>query len=85
MVHNGLRDGKQRYKCNDCGRRFTGGVRRDKSRVIADYVDGKQTLLQLAAKYKVSERTIRRDLKGMRFVHKIAKYKEVTIQLDTTY
>jgi hypothetical protein len=60
-------------------------MRRDKSQVIADYVDGKQTLLQLAAKYKVSERTIRRDLKGMRFVHKIAKYKEVTIQLDTTY
>ena len=40
---------------------------------------------QLASKYKVSERTIRRDLEGMRFVHKIAKHKEVTVQLDTTY
>lgn len=85
MVHNGVRDGRQRYKCNDCNRRFTGGIHRDKSKVITDYVEGKQTLEQLASKYKVSERTIRRDLEGMRFVHKIAKHKEVTVQLDTTY
>ena len=85
MVHNGFRDGKQRYKCKECGRRFTGGIRRDKSQVITDYVDGKQTIMQLAAKYKVSERTIRRDLESMRFVRKKAKYKEVTVQLDTTY
>ena len=85
MVHNGFRDGKQRYKCKECGRRFTGGIRRDKSQVITDYVDGKQTIIQLAAKYKVSERTIRRDLESMRFVRNKAKYKEVTVQLDTTY
>ncbi|MBQ5731091.1 MAG: IS1 family transposase [Bacteroidaceae bacterium] len=85
MVHNGFRDGKQRYKCKECGRRFTGGIRRDKSQVITDYVDGKQTIIQLAAKYKVSERTIRRDLESMRFLRKKAKYKEVTVQLDTTY
>lgn len=85
MVHNGFRDGKQRYKCKECGRRFTGGIRRDRSQVITDYVDGKQTIIQLAAKYKVSERTIRRDLESMRFVRKKAKYKEVTVQLDTTY
>ena len=85
MVHNGFRDGKQRYKCKDCGRRFTGGIRRDKSQVITDYVDGKQTIIQLTVKYKVSERTIRRDLECMRFVRKKAKHKEVTVQLDTTY
>lgn len=64
---------------------FIGGKRRDKSQVITDYVEGKQTLLQLSAKYNVCERTIRRDLERMRFVHSIAKYKEVTVQLDTTY
>ena len=85
MVHNGVRGGRQRYKCKDCNRRFTGGVHLDKSQVITDYIEGKQTLEQLASKYKVSERTIRRDLEGMRFVHKIAKHKEVTVQLDTTY
>ena len=73
------------YKCKDCNKQFIGGRRRDKSQVITDYVEEKQTLMQLSAKYNVSERTIRRDLEGMRFVHSIAKYKEVTIQLDTTY
>lgn len=85
MVRNGLRGRTQRYKCNDCGRRFDGGVRRDKSQVITDYIEGKQTLVQLADKYGVCEKTIRRDLEGMRYVHKIAKYKSVTIQMDTTY
>lgn len=73
------------YKCKTCGKQFLGGHRRDKSQVINDYVDGKQTLAQLASKYGVNERTIRRDLEGMRYVRKIAKYKDVTIQMDTTY
>lgn len=64
---------------------ISGGHRRDKSQVITDYVDGKQTIEQLAVKYGVNERTIRRDLEGMRYVYKIAKYKDVTIQMDTTY
>lgn len=85
MVRNGLRGRTQRYKCKDCGRRFDGGIRRDKVRVITDYIEGKQTLEQLAVKYGVNEKTIRRDLEGMRHVHKIAKHKDVTVQMDTTY
>ena len=85
VVKNGLRGRKQMYKCKDCNKQFIGGQLRDKSQIITDYVEGKQTLLQLASKYKVSERTIRRDLESMRFVRKKAKYKEVTVQLDTTY
>ena len=73
------------YKCKDCGKQFIGGKRRNKSQVITDYIEGKQTLRQLALRYDVSERTIRRDLTGMRFVHSISKYKEVTVQLDITY
>ena len=80
-----MRGRKQLYKCKSCGRQFLGGVRRDKTQVITDYVEGKQTLAQLAVKYGVNEKTIRRDLEGMRYVHKIAKYKDVTIQMDTTY
>ena len=85
MVRNGLRGRKQLYKCKDCGKQFLGGNRRDKSQVITDYVEGKQTLDQLALKYGVNEKTIRRDLEGMRYVQKISKYKQVTIQMDTTY
>ena len=62
MVHNGLRGRIQRYKCKDCGRRFDGGHRRDKAQVITDYIEGKQTMEQLAEKYKVSSKTIARDL-----------------------
>lgn len=85
MIKFGKRDRIQLYKCKECGRRFSGGVRRDKSQVITDYVEGKQTINQLAAKYGVSSKTISRDLKGMRYVQKISKDKEVTIQMDTTY
>lgn len=84
-VHNGHRGRVQRYKCKACGYRFSGGVRRDKQRVIADYVEGKQTHLQLSAKYKVSPRTIARDLEHMRHVRKVSTNKKVVIQMDTTY
>ena len=73
VVKNGLRGRFQIYKCKSCGRRFKGGYRRDKSQDITDYVEGKQTLEQLSEKYGVSARTIRRDLSGMRYVHKISK------------
>ena len=85
MVKNGKRDRIQLYKCKECGRRFSGGIRRDKSQVITDYVEGKQTINQLAAKYGVSSKTISHDFKGRRYVQKISKDKEVTIQMDTTY
>ena len=80
-----MRSRKQMYKCKDCNRQFVGGRRRDKKQVITDYVEGKQTIEQLSVKYGVSSRTIQRDLKGMRYVQKISKNKDVTIQLDTTY
>ena len=85
MIRFGKRDRAQLYKCKDCGRRFSGGIRRDKSQVITDYVEGKQTVDQLASKYGVSSKTISRDLGGMRYIQKISRDKEVTIQMDTTY
>lgn len=85
MIRNGRKNSKQLYKCKECGKQFLGGRRRNKFQVITDYVEGKQTLSQLAQRYRISERTIQRDLAGMRFVRKIAKVKDVTIQLDTTY
>ena len=85
MVWNDLRGCTQQYKCKDCGHRFDGDIRRDKLHVITDHVEGKQTLEQLAIKYGVNEKTIRRNLEGMRYVYNIAKYQEVTIQMDTTY
>lgn len=85
MVHDGHRGRGQRYKCKACGRRLDGGIRRNKIQVITDYIEGKQTLGQLAVRYGVNERTIRRDLTGMWYVRKISKDKRVVIQMDTTY
>jgi hypothetical protein len=84
VIKFGKRSRAQLYKCKECGRRFSGGNRCDKSQVITDYVEGKQTINQIADKYGVSSKTISRDLKGMRYVQKILKDKEVTIQMDTT-
>ena len=56
VVRNGVRGRTQRYKCKARGRRFDGGVRRDKTQVITDYVEGKLTLQQLASKYGVKRK-----------------------------
>ncbi len=85
VVHNGLRGRKHLYKCKACGRQSVGGERRDKAQVITDYIDGKQTVSQLALRYGLSIKTIERDLQGMRYVQKISRYKQVVIQMDTTY
>jgi hypothetical protein len=73
------------YKCNDCGRKFRGGTRIEKSQVITDYVEGKQTCRQLSERYGVSTKTISRYLSSMRHVQKVSKDRNVVVQMDTTY
>ena len=85
MIRNGHKEGLQQYRCKCCGRQFLEVERRDKTQVITDYIEGKQTLSQLSEKYGVSVRTISRDLEGMRYIRKISKDKSVVIQMDTTY
>ena len=53
--------------------------------IITDYIDNKQTLRQLSEKYSLSVRTVWSMLNGMRHVHVISKYKDVIINIDTTY
>ena len=59
---NGARDGKQRYKCTACNKRFSGGSRLDPGTLWQLYSDGKQTAAQLAEQHGCSLRTIRRHL-----------------------
>ena len=73
------------YKCLDCGRQFVGGHRAPTEAIISDYIDNKQTLQQLSEKYSLSVRTIWERLKDMRRVHVISRYKDVVINMDTTY
>ena len=80
-----MRGQKQLYKCLDCGRQFIGGRRADAEDIITDYIDNKLTLRQLSEKYSLSVRTVWGRLVNMRHVHVISRYKDVVINMDTTY
>ena len=67
---------RQLYKCHDCGRQFVGGKRLDTQDIIKDYVEGKQTLAQLAEKYGVNKSTIWRRIGCMRSIRVISRYKD---------
>ena len=78
-------NGRQLYFCKSCGRKFVGGNRLKTNDIISDYVEHKLTLGELSVKYCKSVSTIQRKLRQMRHVHVISRYKDVTIQMDTTY
>lgn len=82
---NGRKGGRQLYKCLDCNRQFVGGNRVDDETIITDYIDNKLTLRQLSDKYSLSVRTVWERLKNMRHVHVVSKYRDVVINMDTTY
>ena len=85
MIKYGLRNGRQLYKCKCCNRRFVGGNRLSVNDIISDYVEHKLTLKELSVKYRKSVSTIQRRLRQMRHIHVISRYKDVVIQMDTTY
>ena len=58
----GIRLGRQRYKCLDCKKVFTGGKQISVNFLWDEYTRGKQTYIQLANKYGCSKRTIQRKL-----------------------
>ena len=53
--------------------------------IISDYVEHKLTLKELSVKYRKSVSTIQRRVRQMRQIHVISRYKDVVIQMDTTY
>jgi hypothetical protein len=80
-----LCNGKQRYKCAACGKRFIGGKRLNNEVLWQDYVEGKQTYLQLAYKHSCSSKTIQRRLDKTRTRVTSSSPKEVIVLMDTTY
>ena len=57
---NGIRNGKQKYKCHSCGVQFLGGILINPKNIWEEYTQGKQTYKQLANKYNCSKRTIQK-------------------------
>lgn len=84
-VKNGHKFGKQQYLCRSCGRQFVDTRRLDDEKLKTEYIDGKQTLVQLSDKYNKSVRTIWNHLSNMRHIHVISPSKDVVILMDTTY
>lgn len=84
-MKNGHKRGKQLYKCKGCDRQFVGGVRLNPQAIESDYIDGKQTLSQLAVKYGVCQKTIWNSLESMHHKWVISKYKDVVVEMDATY
>lgn len=85
MRKYGKQNGKQRYKCNICGRLFTSGKRIDISKLWEEYVSGKQTYKQLSEKYSCSQKTIQRKLDEHKISLNKKEVRKVVVLMDTTY
>jgi hypothetical protein len=73
------------YKCHQCGKQFLGGFRINNDELWREYVEGKQTYLQLSLKYGCSIKTIQRRLDKSKVNVSSSSPKEVVVLMDTTY
>lgn len=85
MSKNGVRNGKQRYKCCSCGKHFRGGQTPSAYDLWTEYVSGKQTYGQLSLKYGCSIRTIQRKIDSYEVIKTSQPPRTVVVLMDTTY
>ena len=69
----------------NCGKQFLGGERVNNAIIWEEYVFGKQTYLQLSAKYGCSVKTIQRRIDSYKVTFKAQNPREVILLIDTTY
>lgn len=62
-VKNGKRQGVQLYICKECGYQFRNGKRVDCAGLWSSYLDGKQTISELAETHGMSQSSIKRRLR----------------------
>ena len=85
-MRNGTRDGVQLYKCMACGRQFRGKVYIDGQTLWHDYLEGKQTMNELAAANGVSRSTVKRILGNITVTWRNPVcHGHGVIQMDATY
>ena len=77
----------QRYKCASCGKQFliTYHLDVDVDVVWNEYIKGKQTYLQLAAKYHCCTKTIQRKIDAVKTQRQTTFASVVNVLMDTTY
>ncbi len=62
VIKKGLKLGRQRWLCKDCGRLFSSNSRTNTAQVVDLYAQGNLTVRQIAGVLEVNERTIYRHL-----------------------
>ena len=73
------------YKCHACGKQFIGGDRVEPEQIWNEFQSGKQTIFQLAKKYKCCKRTIQRKLTSHRVCIPKKTPRNIVVLMDTTY
>lgn len=85
---NGHNHGVQLYKCKSCGRQFLGSYHRlSSAQIWSNYLEGKQTISEIAQSYHVSPSTIKRLLRKITFEWKQPSLfgRSGFVHLDATY
>jgi len=85
LTKDGHSGGKQRVICKDCGKRFVEKKRLRPEVLYKDYLIGKQSIKQLAARYGISTRTVQRYLDKAKLPALPATNREVILLMDATY
>jgi hypothetical protein len=85
VTKTGFHNGKQRYQCASCKRKFIGGERLNSANIWQDYTRGKQTYAQLSVKYGCSIKTIQRKIDVVKTNLETAFPALVNLLMDTTY
>jgi len=88
VKRNGLNHGVQLYKCKSCGRQFLGGYHRLSTiQIWSAYLEGKQTIAEIAQHHHVSESTIKRLLRKSTFAWEQPSLtgRSGFVHLDATY
>ena len=85
-VKNGVRNGVQLYKCQDCGYQFRSGTAVSEDELWEAYQQQKQTIKELSERFGMSVSTVKRRLQGIKreWVHPPLSGSGF-LHLDTTY
>jgi hypothetical protein len=73
------------YKCIACGKQFIDSLRLQPTALWQQYMEGKQTYQQLAAKYNCSVKTIQRKIDAVETKRHTTFPSVVNVLMDTTY
>ena len=85
MSKYGFQNGIQRFKCAACNKIFSVEQRINTNTVWQEYTTGKQTYLQLAAKYGCTVKTIQRRIDTVKTQRQTVFPSVVNLLMDTTY